>query len=266
MRPRRPFSVEVLEPRRLLAASLEFATALQTVSNAMPSVLVTVFRGDDTSGTVAVNYSTANGTAVSGVDYTAKAGILQFDPGETEESFLVTLANRPYAPAAQTFTISLSPPSPGAYLGTNTVHTVTLQNDRSPVTLAASSFTRSTDDIGIDFVVTRAGNTDAVVSVDYATSDLTPVAGTDYTDTSGTLSILTCQTSKIFHVPLRSIFDAASGVQFGFALFTPADGAILIATSAATVTITISHAPIRLVPDSFVVNTDDETLPVTLTR
>ena len=67
------------------------------------------------SGTVTVNYATADGTAVAGEDYTATSGTLTFAPGETEKTVAVTIIDDTVEDSGETFRLVLSDPS-GAVL------------------------------------------------------------------------------------------------------------------------------------------------------
>jgi hypothetical protein len=263
---RRSARVESLEARRFFDASLEFVAAAQTVSNASGSVEIIFQRGDDLSGNVSVNYATSNGTALAGTDYVFKSGTVTFGPLENSKSVFVSLFDVPTAPGSQDFAVTLSSASPGAYLGTNTTHTVTLQNDRAPVALTTATFSKTTDDTGVDVVVTRGGNTDIAVSVGYETSGGTAVAGTDYTDTDGTLTFAPSETSKTVHVPLLGNAAAAANVDFGFSLLDPADGAVLLGTSAATVTITNAYSPVQFSAATYSTTTNFLNLTLTVTR
>ena len=60
------------------------------------------------SGTVAVAYATADGTATAGADYTARKGELTFDPGETEKTVRVPVLDDAIDEGEETFTLRLS--------------------------------------------------------------------------------------------------------------------------------------------------------------
>ena len=59
------------------------------------------------SGTVAVAYATADGTATAGEDYTARKGQLTFDPGETEKTVRVPVLDDVVDEGEETFTLRL---------------------------------------------------------------------------------------------------------------------------------------------------------------
>ena len=61
------------------------------------------------SGTVTVDYTTANGTALAGADYTATSGTLTFAPGETEQTTKrVPIVNDGEEDSGETFRLVLS--------------------------------------------------------------------------------------------------------------------------------------------------------------
>ncbi|HEX6899001.1 MAG TPA: Calx-beta domain-containing protein [Thermoanaerobaculia bacterium] len=57
---------------------------------------------------VTVNYATADGTAVAGLDYLAAAGTLVFNPGETQKTVSVTVYPDPTTEPDETFLLNLS--------------------------------------------------------------------------------------------------------------------------------------------------------------
>ncbi len=74
-------------------------------------------------------------------------------------------------------------------------------------------------------------------TVQYATSNGTAVAGSDYTDTSGTLSFTGLETVKTFEVPLLNNGALESSETFAVTLSSPSS-AVLGSPSSATITIT----------------------------
>ena len=62
------------------------------------------------SGTVTVDYATADGTATGGDDYTATSGSLTFEPGDTEKTIAVPIADDTVEDGRETVTLTLSNP------------------------------------------------------------------------------------------------------------------------------------------------------------
>ena len=83
------------------------------------------------TGTVTVNYATADGTAKAGEDYTATSGTLTFAPGETEKTVSVTIIDDEVEDSGETFALVLSEPSGGS-LG-DTEATGTIRNTEGSV-------------------------------------------------------------------------------------------------------------------------------------
>lgn len=61
-----------------------------------------------TTQTVTINYSTANGTAVAGTDYTSASGQLIFTPGETSKTISISVNGDTTPEAMEQFFVNLS--------------------------------------------------------------------------------------------------------------------------------------------------------------
>jgi hypothetical protein len=59
---------------------------------------------------VTVNFATADGTAVAGLDYTATSGELTFAPGQTQQEITVSILADPALTGDETFFVDLSDP------------------------------------------------------------------------------------------------------------------------------------------------------------
>src|SRR5262249_61605645 len=78
---------------------------------------------------VTVNYATSNGTATAGSDYTATSGTLSFGIGETQKTFTVAISNDTLVEGSETLGLTLSTPTGGPPLGTQSTATLTIQDD-----------------------------------------------------------------------------------------------------------------------------------------
>ena len=76
------------------------------------------------SGTVTVNYATADGTATAGEDYTATSGTLTFAPGETEKTVSVAIVDDTVEDSGETFRLVLSDPSGATLADSDAVGTI----------------------------------------------------------------------------------------------------------------------------------------------
>ena len=76
------------------------------------------------TGTVTVNYATADGTATAGEDYTTTSGTLTFAPGETEKSVAVAIIDDAVEDSEETFRLVLSDPSGATLADSEAVGTI----------------------------------------------------------------------------------------------------------------------------------------------
>ena len=98
-----------------------------TYNEAAGTATFTVTLSNASALPVSVAFSTANGTATAGSDYTANAGTLNFAAGVISQTITVAIANDTVYEGAETFNVNLSTPS-NATLGTAT-STATIIDD-----------------------------------------------------------------------------------------------------------------------------------------
>ena len=96
-------------------------------NNGSKPVTLTLTLSSAAAGGETVKWTTANGTATSGSDYTAASGTVTFAAGATSATISVTVLGDRTGEPDETFTVSLSNPS-GLTLGTSSA-TVTITND-----------------------------------------------------------------------------------------------------------------------------------------
>lgn len=117
-------------------ATVEFQQTSLT-GNESQSVMVNVVRTGDTSGTSTVDFATSANTAIAGpdcglnIDFASSSGTLTFAPGETLKSFAIRICPDRFSESLETFSVSLSSPSAGTVLGTNTSATVSINDTAS---------------------------------------------------------------------------------------------------------------------------------------
>ncbi len=215
-----------------------FSAANIDFDEATGDVTVTVGLNAESSTDVTVEYATSDGTATAGSDYTAIATtILTVPAGDTSATFDVGVLGDLLNEANETINLTLTNPV-GATLGTQATMTITItNNDAVPnVKFNASNidFTEGAGNASITVTLSAASGQE--VRVNYATSNGTAIAGSDYTTTNGTLIFSPLQTSKNFQVPVLNDSIAENSETANLTLSAPVN-ATLGTPSTATLTI-----------------------------
>ena len=219
--------------------ALKFSVATYTVSEATASATVTVSRSGGTASGVTVGYAMSGGTATAGSDYTATPGTLSFASGQTSRTFTVPILPDTLDEANETVVLTLSNPTGGATLGTPNPATLTITDNDIGGALKFSAATYSAGEAGASatITVTRSGGTASGVTVEYGTSDGTATAGSDYTDTEGTLVFGAGEISKTFTVPVLNDGLGEGNETVNLTLSDPTGGATLGTTTIAVLTL-----------------------------
>ena len=190
--------------------------------------------------TVTVGYSTANGTATAGQDFTAASGTLTFAPGVVSQTVKVAVTGDTAVEPTETFTVKLASPS-GATLGTATA-TGTITNDDVAVTAPTVSIANATVTEGnagttpASFAVTLSKPSTATVTVGYSTANGTATAGQDFTAASGTLTFAPGVVSQTVKVAVTGDTAVEPTETFTVKLANPTNATLKTATATGTIT------------------------------
>jgi hypothetical protein len=111
-----------------LPAELVFSEATYSVGEADGAAVVTVNRTGSTSGSATVDYTTVDGSALAGIDYTATSGTLSFADGEASQSFSVPIINDGLMEGNESILLTLSGAT-GASLGAVSEAQLTIADD-----------------------------------------------------------------------------------------------------------------------------------------
>lgn len=202
-------------------------------------VVLPVLLSAATSETVTVNYGVAGGTASGGgVDYTLVPGTLTFPPGVTETSLVISIHNDSSVEGTETILVGLSNvvhALPGRY----PTNQVVIVDDENPLCVGFSAASYGVQETSTSAVitVTRAGGNNGCIMVDYAATNGTAAAGTDYTPVTGTVVIADGAGSASFGVPVEFDVIEEPNETVALSLGNPRDGVILGSQSNATLTI-----------------------------
>ena len=205
------------------------------MSEGSSTATITVQRTGATAPVVSVPYSTSDGTALAGFDYTETAGVLTFAGGQTIKTFTVPIGNDTLVEGGQTVDLALGTPTGACWRLPNTATlTITDNEAGGAMAFAAATFSGAEDGGSVTITVVRTGGTGGGATVRYATSNGTGQAGTDYDTTSGTLTFGVGETSKTFTVPVHDNIGSPANKSVALTLANPSSGATLGVPSSAT--------------------------------
>jgi hypothetical protein len=186
--------------------TVKLSASRLTVNESAGSVsLDVILTGTPVAGRdVSVTYATRDGTAkVADGDYTAKTATLTFVAGQPlKQTITVPITNDTVGEAAETFVLALSAPVNVA-LSSPAGATLTIAAS-DVLTFSATSFSISEAGKLATITVKLNGPADQTVSVNYATSNGTAIAGSDYTAATGTLLFAPGEVSKTFTVAITN--------------------------------------------------------------
>lgn len=209
-----------------------------------------------TTNTFKVAYSTTNGTALAGTDYTATSGVLTFGPGETAKTVTVGVLDPAIASAAKSFSLNLGGVSGNAadtVLVFDGVGIATIgshgQNAVSSPIVSVTSPTAVRSEGYADFVVSLNAPSSSPVSVQYATADGSATGSyysstSDFIITSGKLNFVPGVTTQSVRIALgqnaspTETFSLKLSSPVNVVISNPVGTATLLSTAIGTGTVT----------------------------
>lgn len=246
-------------------STLQLTVSSCTVVESAATVALTVQRLNDPNAVVSVDYATADGTATSGLKYTATNGTLTFAAGETDHTIMVPLLNDGLVGGTKNFRVLLSNPI-NAVLGTRSTVTVSILDSDKGLHFYVPEISVNEDAGAVTIKVARGDDGDTSVSVDYATTDLTAKAGQDYTTSAGTIVFAPGEVLKSFTVPLLNDSLAEVSETFRVTLSHPTGGAVLGSPTTVTVTITNTDQVVQFDSTKYYAREETEFVQIAVTR
>ncbi len=256
-------------------------TAIVAINNPAAPVIgsFSVAPSPDNVGTAATltaaNVNPASGDSVSSVKFYLETGVT---PGHSANDTLLGTGTQ----NGSTYTLNFTPSSIPLAGGTYTLYAVANASSgisslaaATPLVVATPKITFQTttpaflENAGtVTINVTRTGDTADAVTVNYATSNGTAIAGTNYTATSGTLSFAAGVTSMAISVPLLDAAGMNGSKTFTIALSgaAPSNLGTVISTPTAAVTIQDATGTFALSTTAYVVNETAGTAQISVLR
>ncbi len=169
---------------------LGFFNTAVAVDEDAGTVSLTVKRQNGSDGAVSIDYSTNDGDAVAGSDYTANSATLTWTDGDSADKIItIDITDDATEEPDENFTVTLDNVTGGATAG-STSATITINGNDHYGTIGFLNASATVDESAgtLTLIVKRIDGSDGAVSVDFATTDDSAQAGNDYTANSGNLN------------------------------------------------------------------------------
>jgi hypothetical protein len=224
-------------------ATVKFTLPEYPVSEEAGTIQLEITRAGNLTTAFSINFSTSDGTALTGTDYTGQTNVpVSFAAQETSKTVNVTILDRAGFQGNRAFNATIGVTSGNAQAIVPSTATVNIaESDPEPATLAFSTPTYTVAEDGGTLTVTinRTGGTSGTASVNLSTIDGTAVAGTDFTGQTNTpVNFAALQTTQTVNVAITDRADFQGSRNFTVALSGASAGATIGTPNPATVTIT----------------------------
>jgi hypothetical protein len=214
-------------------ASLGFNAQIYSVSETTSTATVTVIRSGSLAGSVSVNYTTSDNSAVSPSDYTATSGTLTFADGEASKTFSIPIVNDTQDESQQSFIVTLSNPSGTAVLGGLSIARVNINDEDPTLAFTVNNATVTEGEARATVTVTRTSDASNAAYLEYRTADTdsftvscadasgAAFARCDFATTIGRLDFAAGQTQQTFTIPIIDDGHVEGAEGFGVILTNP---------------------------------------------
>jgi len=223
-------------------STVSFSKDSYSVQQNVPSgaYFVDVLRQGSTRGSASVEFfTTTNGTAVAGTDYTTVSNTLIFQPGVTDLEVKIPILNNPLATSDATVTMQLSN-TLNTLLTIPSAATLTIQTTNSSpgqLMFSQTNYVVGEGDGFLYVTILRTNGQTGKITVDFSTLPGSAVAGLEYVATNGSLTFDPQDTSKVFPVQILQNNQFLGNQTFSLLLSNASNGATLIGPTNVPVTI-----------------------------
>ena len=252
------------------AGTVQFEKATFTATEPASGTLlveISVTRSGGNAGPATVAYSTADGSATAGEDYTATSGVLTFGFNEVKKTFNVPVLADSVIEGTETVRLTLSNPTGGLTVGPQSSAVLSILEGLSVVQFSQLVFTTPESTPMATITVVRSGSLTDVATVRFRTVDGTATAPADYGNRSGVLTFAKGSTTQTFTIPIVND-DLVEGDQTVNLVLSDPVGAVLGQLSTSTLVITDNDLPgtIAFGNASFTVSESGGVAKITVTR
>ncbi|MCZ8191304.1 MAG: right-handed parallel beta-helix repeat-containing protein, partial [Microcystis sp. LE19-338.1B] len=222
---------------------LSFSNAQFTVrEDGGAIVAVTVSRTEGSDGNVGATINLTNGTAIAPGDYNNASVTVNFTPGETSKTIVIPIVNDAIYEPDETINLTLTNPTGGATLGSQTTATLTILDNDPPqqgiLAFSQSSYSINENGTAVTQVtVMRSGGSDGEVSATINLFNGSATAPSDYNSSPIIVNFANGETSKTVVIPIVNDTVYEANETINLTLSNPTGGAIIRGQNTAVVTI-----------------------------
>lgn len=205
--------------------TVQFASVSQNVSEGTAAISVNINLSSIAGVDVMVPL-TLSGTATSGsIDYLANfTSSITIPAGSTSASLNFSIISDSLVEANETVIVAMGTPTV-ATLGTNSTHTITITDDDVYISINDVSVNENAGTA--TFTVSLSALSLTNIQVNWSTANGTAIAGTNYTNSSGTLTIPAGNISGTVIVPILDTSGVCEGTRtFNVNLTSPVNGTL----------------------------------------
>ncbi len=211
---------------------VSFASGTFNVNENQATGALTVSLSAASGRVLTVNFTTSNGSATAGSDYTATNETLTFASGDTSKTILIPIINDSLDELTETILVTLGGPA-NTTLGAPDVATLSILDDDPPSVGFSNATYSVSENAGSATISVQLTKVYAqTVFVDYATSNGSALAVSDYAATNGTVVFAPGQTSKTFPVTLFNDTSVEANETINLGLSSVVNGTAGTITSA----------------------------------
>ena len=164
----------------------------------------TVTLSGPSSNTVAVTYSTGNGTATAPSDYESRSGTATFEPGVMSQTVSVPVVGDVTDETNETFVLNLTGATNAAVADGQGSATITDDDSAPTFSINDVSVTEgNSGTVSATFTVTKSGATQQTSTVSFTTANGSATSPADFSATNGSLSFTAGDTTKTISVAVK---------------------------------------------------------------
>ena len=218
------------------------------------------------SDTVTVNAITADGSAIAPADYTALASTkLTFAPGETTKTVTVVVKGDTLNEGDETFFVNLSGVTNAAIADAQGKGTIVDDDPQPELSVNDVSIAEGNSGLkNLVFTVSLNNASSKAITVNYATSNGTAIAGSDYVAKNGSLTFAPGVTAQTVTIEINGDTLNELDETFNLALTAPVNATLVRANGVGTIT-NDDPLPSLAISDVSVVEGNSGTTNATLT-